>query len=137
MKNTFLAFYLALKEVLRNRGRFLLVSMVIALITLLVLFIAALGEGLANGNLNSAPRPPLHVMPPAICPHCGAQVPTRAKACPECGADGRFVYVHDRRRDTFHVRTTTCTSLRGELLANAARQAQKTSLPGDAAHRRA
>ena len=50
MKNTFLAFYLALKEVLRNRGRFFLVSVVIALITLLVLFIAALGEGLANGN---------------------------------------------------------------------------------------
>ncbi|NJC96221.1 MAG: hypothetical protein C3F07_05225 [Anaerolineales bacterium] len=50
MKNAFLAFYLALKEVLRNRGRFLLVSLVIALITLLVLFIAALGEGLANGN---------------------------------------------------------------------------------------
>src|SRR5512147_240173 len=50
MKNTFLAFYLALKEVFRNRGRFLLVSLVIALITLLVLFIAALGEGLANGN---------------------------------------------------------------------------------------
>ena len=50
MKNTLLAFYLALKEVFRNKGRFLLVSMVIALITLLVLFIAALGEGLANGN---------------------------------------------------------------------------------------
>ena len=50
MKNTFLAFYLALKEVLRNRGRFFLVGVVIALITLLVLFIAALGEGLANGN---------------------------------------------------------------------------------------
>src|SRR5512144_1093489 len=50
MKNLFLAFYLALKEVIRNRGRFLLVSLVIALITLLVLFIAALGEGLANGN---------------------------------------------------------------------------------------
>ena len=50
MKNVFLAFYLALKEVLRNKGRFLLVSLVIALITLLVLFIAALGEGLANGN---------------------------------------------------------------------------------------
>ena len=50
MKNTLLAFYLALKEVLRNKGRFLLVSLVIALITLLVLFIAALGEGLANGN---------------------------------------------------------------------------------------
>ena len=50
MKNIFLSFYLALKEVLRNRGRFFLVSLVIALITLLVLFIAALGEGLANGN---------------------------------------------------------------------------------------
>ena len=50
LNNFFLAFYLALKEVIRNRGRFFLVSLVIALITLLVLFIAALGEGLANGN---------------------------------------------------------------------------------------
>ncbi len=50
MKNIFLATYLAIKEVIRNRGRFLLVALVIALITLLVLFIAALGEGLANGN---------------------------------------------------------------------------------------
>ncbi len=45
-----IASYLAIKEVWRNRGRFLLVAMVIALITLLVLFIAALGEGLGNGN---------------------------------------------------------------------------------------
>src|SRR5512147_1108633 len=50
MKNLYIAFYLAFKEVIRNRGRFFLVSLVIALITLLVLFIAALGEGLANGN---------------------------------------------------------------------------------------
>ncbi len=50
MKTLSLATYLALKEIWRNRGRFLLVSLVIALITLLVLFIAALGEGLANGN---------------------------------------------------------------------------------------
>jgi len=42
--------YLAFKEIWRNRGRFLLISLVIALITLLVLFIAALGEGLGNGN---------------------------------------------------------------------------------------
>lgn len=41
---------LAYKEVWRNRGRYLLVSMVIALITLLVLFLAGLGEGLGNGN---------------------------------------------------------------------------------------
>lgn len=26
-------------------------------------------------------------MPPEICPNCGAKVPPRAKACPECGAD--------------------------------------------------
>lgn len=45
-----LATYLAVKETWRNRGRFFLVSLVIALIALLVLFIAALGEGLANGN---------------------------------------------------------------------------------------
>ncbi|HVN54924.1 MAG TPA: ABC transporter permease [Anaerolineaceae bacterium] len=42
--------YLAVKEIWRSRGRFFLVSLVIALITLLVLFIAALGEGLGNGN---------------------------------------------------------------------------------------
>lgn len=45
-----IASYLAVKEIWRNRGRFLLVSLVTALITLLVLFIAALGEGLGNGN---------------------------------------------------------------------------------------
>jgi putative ABC transport system permease protein len=50
MKSLALATYLALKEVWRNRGRFLLVSLVIALITLLVLFIAALGEGLGTNN---------------------------------------------------------------------------------------
>jgi putative ABC transport system permease protein len=50
MNSFFLASYLAFKEVVRNRGRFFLVGLVIALITLLVLFIAALGEGLANGN---------------------------------------------------------------------------------------
>lgn len=50
MRTLQLAFYLSFKEIWRNRGRFFLVSLVIALITLLVLFIAALGEGLANGN---------------------------------------------------------------------------------------
>lgn len=25
--------------------------------------------------------------PPEICPNCGAAVPPRARACPECGAD--------------------------------------------------
>lgn len=50
MKDIFLATYLAVKEVVRNRGRFLMVALVIALITVLVLFIAALGEGLSDAN---------------------------------------------------------------------------------------
>jgi len=43
-------FYLTLKEIWRNRGRFLLFSLVIALITVLVLFIAALADGVRNRN---------------------------------------------------------------------------------------
>lgn len=50
MNSIFIAAYLALKEVIRNRGRFLMVALVIALITVLVLFIAALGEGLSDAN---------------------------------------------------------------------------------------
>jgi len=50
MQRLTLPTYLAFKEILRNKGRFLLVGMVIALITVLVLFIAGLGEGLGNGN---------------------------------------------------------------------------------------
>lgn len=45
-----MSFYLAFKEVWRNRGRFFLFSLVIALITTLVLFIAGLAEGLATAN---------------------------------------------------------------------------------------
>jgi putative ABC transport system permease protein len=44
------AVHLAFREIWRNRGRFFLFSMVIALITLLILFIAGLGEGLGSGN---------------------------------------------------------------------------------------
>ncbi len=42
--------YLALKEVWHSRGRFLLIASIVALITTLVLFIAALAEGLGGGN---------------------------------------------------------------------------------------
>lgn len=45
-----MAFYLAFKEIWYNKGRFLLIAMIVALITTLVLFIAALGEGLGGGN---------------------------------------------------------------------------------------
>lgn len=45
-----LGIYLALKEIWHSKGRFLLISLIVALITTLVLFIAALAEGLGNGN---------------------------------------------------------------------------------------
>ena len=45
-----LSLFLAVKEIWHNRGRFLLISLVVALITTLVLFIAALAEGLGSGN---------------------------------------------------------------------------------------
>ena len=45
-----MAVYLGLKEVWRNKGRFFLFSLVIALIAILVLFTAGLGEGLASAN---------------------------------------------------------------------------------------
>jgi len=44
------AIHLALKEIWRNKGRFLLFSLVIALIAVLILFVAALSEGLGSGN---------------------------------------------------------------------------------------
>ena len=45
-----MAAYLAIKEIWRTKGRFILFSGVIALITMLVLFVAALAEGLGSGN---------------------------------------------------------------------------------------
>jgi putative ABC transport system permease protein len=44
------AIHLALSEIWRNKGRFVLFSLVVALITVLILFVAALGEGLGTGN---------------------------------------------------------------------------------------
>ncbi len=45
-----MALYLSSKEIIRYKGRYLLFSLVIALITTLVLFIAALAQGLADAN---------------------------------------------------------------------------------------
>jgi putative ABC transport system permease protein len=45
-----LPIYLAVQEIWRNRLRFALIASIIALITVLVLFIAALNEGLGLGN---------------------------------------------------------------------------------------
>lgn len=46
-----LPIFLAFKEFWRNKGRFFLVALVIALITILVLFIDGLAEGLGAGNI--------------------------------------------------------------------------------------
>ena len=45
-----LPLHLAFKEIWRNKGRFFLIAIVVALITLLVLFTAGLAEGLGLGN---------------------------------------------------------------------------------------
>ena len=45
-----LAIHLTFKEIWHAKGRYLLVSLIVALITTLVLFIAALAEGLGAGN---------------------------------------------------------------------------------------
>lgn len=34
-------------------------------------------------------------MTPDTCPHCGADLPRRARACPECGADERTGWSED------------------------------------------
>ena len=49
-----MAVYLALKEVWRSRGRFLLIAMIVALITTLVLFIAALYRGWRRQTANTS-----------------------------------------------------------------------------------
>jgi hypothetical protein len=36
-------------------------------------------------------------MPPEVCPNCGATVPSRAKACPECGADEQTGWSEEAR----------------------------------------
>ncbi len=38
-------------------------------------------------------------MPPDICPHCGAEVPRKAKACPECGSDESTGWSEDAARE--------------------------------------
>ena len=45
-----MAMHLAFKEIWHSRGRYLLIALIVALITTLVLFIAALAEGLGAGN---------------------------------------------------------------------------------------
>ncbi len=38
-------------------------------------------------------------MPPESCPHCGAEVPPNAKACPECGSDESTGWSDDAARE--------------------------------------
>ncbi len=38
-------------------------------------------------------------MPPEFCPHCGAEVPPHAKACPQCGSDEHTGWSEQARYD--------------------------------------
>jgi hypothetical protein len=38
-------------------------------------------------------------MAPEICPNCGAEVPPKARACPECGADEQTGWSDAARTD--------------------------------------
>ncbi len=38
----------------------------------------------------------IRTTPPDICPVCGAEVPPKARACPECGADDSAGWNEDR-----------------------------------------
>jgi hypothetical protein len=51
-----MALYLTLKEIWRNKSRYLTFSLVIALITILVLFIAGLGEDWPPRTKNSSKK---------------------------------------------------------------------------------
>lgn len=42
-------------------------------------------------------------MPPDICPTCGAEVPPRARACPECGADEQTGWSEQARYDSLGI----------------------------------
>ena len=39
-------------------------------------------------------------MTPEVCPICGAEVPDRARACPECGADEKTGWSEEARYDS-------------------------------------
>ena len=38
-------------------------------------------------------------VPPEICPNCGAYLPKKAKACPECGSDEKTGWSDQARYD--------------------------------------
>ncbi len=38
-------------------------------------------------------------MPPETCPNCGAEVPPKAKVCPECGSDEQTGWSEAARTD--------------------------------------
>lgn len=40
---------------------------------------------------------------PDVCPHCGAEVPAGAKACPECGSDEQTGWSEEARYDDLNL----------------------------------
>ena len=42
-------------------------------------------------------------MAPEICPNCGAEIPPKAKACPECGSDEQTGWSEKARYDDLNL----------------------------------
>ena len=38
-------------------------------------------------------------MTPEVCPNCGAEIPARARACPECGSDEQTGWSEEGQSD--------------------------------------
>jgi len=41
--------------------------------------------------------------PPEVCPQCGAEIPDRAAACPECGSDEQTGWSEQARYDALEL----------------------------------
>jgi hypothetical protein len=66
-------------------------------------------------------RPP----PPASCAQCGATVPRRARACPECGADERTGW---REASVYDGLDLPAEALDGDTTARPARSGSASEL---------
>jgi rRNA maturation protein Nop10 len=42
-------------------------------------------------------------MSPDVCPNCGAEIPPKAKACPECGSDEQTGWSEEARYDNLNL----------------------------------
>jgi ribosomal protein L40E len=51
-------------------------------------------------ELTENSKPNTTTLNPEVCPNCGAEIPERAKACPECGSDEQTGWSEKARYDS-------------------------------------